>query len=109
MLLSRNGINMRLGMSRVFVHQTSLQCAIGGASRDASIIPHFSSRVMKVAACFSPGVFRSKRNVASWTHGTVALRAVCPLVVRGRGEDWRHAPQVQPSPMLPVFSGSASV
>src|SRR5664280_926393 len=51
---------------------------------------HFSSRVMKIAATFSPGVFRFKRNVASWTHGTVALLAVCPLVVPGRGEDWRH-------------------
>jgi len=33
---------------------------------------------------------------APWTNGTVALRAVCPLVDRGRVEDCRPAWQVQP-------------
>ena len=33
MLLSRNGINMRLCMGRVFAHLTSLQSAIGCTSR----------------------------------------------------------------------------
>src|ERR1039458_6814218 len=88
---------MRLCMRRVFAHRTSLQPALGGASRAAQLLfPFFIKCDEDCGELLAGSLPIQTERKAPWTHGTAAVRAVCPLVARGRVEDWPHAAQVQP-------------
>jgi|ERR1035437_117532 hypothetical protein len=74
MLLSRNGINMRLCMRRVFAHLTSLQSAIGCTSRAMQVLFPFLLKSDQHCGALLTGRLsvQTERGVLDTRNGSVA-------------------------------------